>query len=809
MFSYGAAQKQGRRSLRQGVRTTDSKLTNLPKNDDNNELIAKPSQKTKKRKHTILGDPNSNGLIIQGTQSSHISNGIDTTGREEPDWPISFSGYGRPAFKTPLRIPVIDGHLSLLGNLSVRNNVSIDGSLTVAGVNLGLPTTMQESYIASTSPQITLNGIQGEITMNSSALIYQDPLLTIEGTVAHSLAVRKDEVDLCGSVLVTDDGISGALTVNGGVLTEFNDTTASTGVGVGSVKFDGGISVALESSFGAHINHTGDLLHAGTNTGIVSGDVIIDDTKKLETNTIEPKTITNDATIMSTLDSTANINIGPNNGATQITLTPTKDAGVGTDGSFLVKGGMTVNKKMYAKSHFNAVGTITAQGNFRSNNYSGDNVGDTVSLIDTTTTGDINIGSALTTGVITLGGDTTSTHDIDAALFRSNTFSSTGDTFMSFGGPTTADVSIGNTCTTGQVLIGASLEGRSDITLQGTGGIVTIGDRSIVDNTHLEMFHADGTHSFHIRPVKTNPDYHGDLQLSGTTESRFFIGTGVTTGSVWIGKDLENLGFIYIGDTVNTDDNNRGLTQVFTDLQVMGTTTFTGDYEGKIRYHQQFQNWETGTPTYLVITTTAQYLSIPTSVITTLLSTDVVEINAQFSFISSSASADVALITCTLERYKNIKDSISAISAVGATVTITTGVAHGLTSGDLVSVKSTGVHDVSVVEDGITVTSTTQFTYVADQSAGTPSLANILTFHTKEEVQVMGQNADTDSATWGFFSSSMSFVDRPGDVAEYEYRFKVERTTGSTTLTLGEWSYVNYKCYNNSSFVNNKTLWGV
>lgn len=68
--------------------------------------------------------------------------------------------------------------------------------------------------------------------------------------------------------------------------------------------------------------------------------------------------------------------------------------------------------------------------------------------------------------------------------------------------------------------------------------------------------------------------------------------------------------------------------------------------------------------------------------------------------------------------------TISTITSVGATATVTTSAAHGLTTGNLITLQNTFPNDYSVAGVAVTVTSATQFTY---SMSTTPTIATALT----------------------------------------------------------------------------------
>lgn len=125
MFISGPAQKQGFASTTIG--SGKNVISTLQGTVGGSALEANvQSRSTKRKRHTIIGDTESSGLLIQGTYEVGFDkeSGIDS---ELHDFPISYSGVGLLKFVSPVRIPSVDGDLAVTGD------VAISGSLTVAG----------------------------------------------------------------------------------------------------------------------------------------------------------------------------------------------------------------------------------------------------------------------------------------------------------------------------------------------------------------------------------------------------------------------------------------------------------------------------------------------------------------------------------------------------------------------------------------------------------------------------------------------------------------------------------------------------
>jgi hypothetical protein len=132
MFISGSAQKRVLQGTREGYSTKNviGSTTGIPKSEQFKQRGG--NRPVKRRKHCIIGDQNSSGLIIQGSHTLENSLGINPEGTtpatnskslRHPDFPISFSCLGIPKFISPIRIEAIDGPLRVSGDLSVGGNI--------------------------------------------------------------------------------------------------------------------------------------------------------------------------------------------------------------------------------------------------------------------------------------------------------------------------------------------------------------------------------------------------------------------------------------------------------------------------------------------------------------------------------------------------------------------------------------------------------------------------------------------------------------------------------------------------------------
>lgn len=107
MFVSGTAQQRTLRSTRSGSTVLQKQFTRVDTN---------PA----KRRRTIasIGDPEASGLVIQGSHE------LDDNEDNLKDFNIQFSGAGVPRFSMPIRIPGIDGNVSIEGDVNVSGNVN-------------------------------------------------------------------------------------------------------------------------------------------------------------------------------------------------------------------------------------------------------------------------------------------------------------------------------------------------------------------------------------------------------------------------------------------------------------------------------------------------------------------------------------------------------------------------------------------------------------------------------------------------------------------------------------------------------------
>ena len=134
-FITSAPQRRGNKAARIGNSYSSASSSNagFPKNKRTHAELSKNLRS--KQRTTIIGDSNSNGLVIQG---SHEKDGHDPNSDahdRENEFPVIYSGRGVLSFKSPVKISSIDSSTNVNGTLSVKDNLFVGQAFTVTDFN--------------------------------------------------------------------------------------------------------------------------------------------------------------------------------------------------------------------------------------------------------------------------------------------------------------------------------------------------------------------------------------------------------------------------------------------------------------------------------------------------------------------------------------------------------------------------------------------------------------------------------------------------------------------------------------------------
>jgi hypothetical protein len=172
-------------------------------------------------------------------------------------------------------------------------------------------------------------------------------------------------------------------------------------------------------------------------------------------------------------------------------------------------------------------------------------VGTTMNLANTSTTGNVNIAPAQTTGIVTIGNANASSGG-SAVIIESKL-----------------------------IRIGDNLAGRATSTAPGTGEIVTVLKTN--NSPHLEIFHHNTGQGVNLMAVD-GAGGDADMVLRGTSGSDFYFGASVNSGLIAIGTAI-NTGTIDIGTSQTTGDITLGnINSTTGDTFVRGANWNAGSY---------------------------------------------------------------------------------------------------------------------------------------------------------------------------------------------------------------------------------------
>ena len=129
-FITSAPQRRGNKAARIGNSYSSASSSNagFPKNKRTHAELSKNLRS--KQRTAIIGDSNSNGLVIQG---SHEKDGHDPNSDahdRENEFPVIYSGRGVLSFKSPVKISSIDSSTNVNGTLSVTEDVIVGNGIT-------------------------------------------------------------------------------------------------------------------------------------------------------------------------------------------------------------------------------------------------------------------------------------------------------------------------------------------------------------------------------------------------------------------------------------------------------------------------------------------------------------------------------------------------------------------------------------------------------------------------------------------------------------------------------------------------------
>jgi len=136
-FITGPAQRRGQRPTgnRHGTSSTVSYLA-----EDLLKQSSGPNRASTKRKYTAtIGSDLATGLVIQGSTELTNEEATDPDGTtppiagdsmQNPDFPISYNGRGYMKFVSPVRMPSVNGSMSILGNISATGSANFGGAFS-------------------------------------------------------------------------------------------------------------------------------------------------------------------------------------------------------------------------------------------------------------------------------------------------------------------------------------------------------------------------------------------------------------------------------------------------------------------------------------------------------------------------------------------------------------------------------------------------------------------------------------------------------------------------------------------------------
>lgn len=133
MFVTGTAQRRGNNPTGTSMKNVISTPAGIP---IGMQLDSGAGRNTSKRKRiAVIGDNDSEGLVIRGRTHREESLGTNPDGTtpplsgdalRNPDYNVSYQGLGTMRFASPVRIPTIDGNVGILGNVVINGLISAD-----------------------------------------------------------------------------------------------------------------------------------------------------------------------------------------------------------------------------------------------------------------------------------------------------------------------------------------------------------------------------------------------------------------------------------------------------------------------------------------------------------------------------------------------------------------------------------------------------------------------------------------------------------------------------------------------------------
>lgn len=227
MFTTGIAQRRGLVGetvgiSKQNARSTLSGMPRVTQMKDEN-------QSAKRYKMAVVGDTNSKGLTIQGKFQPDDTMNSETDDYHQ-DFPIQYSGLGCMKFVSPVRIPVIDGDVTVNGTVTSLNpatpapvtGLTVDFKDTIEIVD-GSSNTFTKN-IANTSAYMFKNDLYGFVMIDyhwddkggaAGALTIQGiPAFSLQGmkTVGRVFTINMNPLevtaDIIGYVTTTTDTIT-------------------------------------------------------------------------------------------------------------------------------------------------------------------------------------------------------------------------------------------------------------------------------------------------------------------------------------------------------------------------------------------------------------------------------------------------------------------------------------------------------------------------------------------------------------------------------------------------------------------------
>lgn len=485
MFNSTLRQRTLRKRSRIGINNNNS-VSRVPGVVGNLNSLIGGSHDPKRVETTTIGNSNSNGLVIIGTQEYEETSGGNPDNDDVPidspsfvfhEYPISFQGLGILALKSLIRIPKIDGDVIIGNNLTVTTNTTSQKVITnvleqqydVSSFLYSNSTT--NIYVGGANSTTWIDGAPysggggGGGTLQDAYDLSSTPHITLDP--GETFSVKATTTDATNMFTLQDNGGSNFFTINKqgslgtvGKITTY-DTTESTSPSTGALVVSGGVGISKKLNVSGDATFNG-IVYLGNSSPTINatntGNDIAIGTNAWAADIRLGQAMSSGQVMLGSPGQTGTINSWVKGIAQTNSL---------TTGALRVDGGVAVAKQLRV-GHDIILHSAIADIDHES-------ISGEISVGRTITTGKIKIGAGMTTGTVIIGQAGQTNNGLQVNSTEDSTGLGTGS-FVSYGGASI----------TKKLKVGGKVEIISTSNDQYGGALIVSGGATIAKDLYIK-----------------------------------------------------------------------------------------------------------------------------------------------------------------------------------------------------------------------------------------------------------------------------------------------------------------------------------